>query len=359
MRIGNFIHSMLLGSAVLLTAGSAVQAQDYPTWYGRVDATHNFVNDAKFGTGAGKGSAKFDSSWGAEGAVGYDYGNNWRTELAIGQVQADANRNDVGTALSGDATINTAMFNSYYDFDIGSPFKPYVGLGLGVATADLGSLNTGKGSILTDRNTGLAGNILAGVNVTMTQQWSMNIGYKYLQTGLYKDEGRPNGLKEDLHVHQALVGLTYRFSAPPTTTPAVKPVVAAAPVVPAPQPKVQPPVQAEPAKPVKYTVFFDFDQSNITPQARQILDQAALNAKSGKITHIDLIGHADTSGGVQYNQKLSEKRAVAVANYLAGKGVAKKEMSVSGKGKSQPLVPTADGVKEPQNRRVEIGFTSK
>ena len=67
-----------------------------------------------------------------------------------------------------------------------------------------------------------------------------------------------------------------------------------------------------------------------------------------------MAGHADRSGTPQYNQRLSQRRADAVAAELVRQGVSRNEIMVTAFGESRPLVPTADGVREPQNRRVEI-----
>ena len=101
-------------------------------------------------------------------------------------------------------------------------------------------------------------------------------------------------------------------------------------------------------------VFFDFDSAVLTPEARAIVRQAANDARNGSTTRIMVTGHADKSGTNAYNLALSERRAEAVRNLLVESGVTPSDISVAAKGETEPLVPTADGVREPQNRRVEI-----
>jgi outer membrane protein OmpA-like peptidoglycan-associated protein len=101
-------------------------------------------------------------------------------------------------------------------------------------------------------------------------------------------------------------------------------------------------------------VFFDFDKSDVRPDAQQIVQQAADYAKKNGKAVIHTTGHADTSGAANYNLALSERRALAVKAALMKQGFTDKEVTVAFKGESQPLVATGDGVKEPQNRRVEI-----
>jgi outer membrane protein OmpA-like peptidoglycan-associated protein len=101
-------------------------------------------------------------------------------------------------------------------------------------------------------------------------------------------------------------------------------------------------------------VFFDFDRADLTDRARAIIAEAAQNAQRSGSARIEVAGHADRSGTPQYNQRLSERRAQVVAAELERRGVARSAMIIQAFGESRPLVPTADGVREPQNRRVEI-----
>jgi iron complex outermembrane receptor protein len=119
---------------------------------------------------------------------------------------------------------------------------------------------------------------------------------------------------------------------------------------------VPPPVQAPAPAPKSYLVFFDFNKSDLTPQAKDIVDTAAKNASANKVTQLTVTGHTDTVGSDAYNMRLSRRRAESVAAQLEKDGVASSEISIVAKGKRDLLVPTADGVREPQNRRVQIVF---
>ena len=117
-----------------------------------------------------------------------------------------------------------------------------------------------------------------------------------------------------------------------------------------------PVVAAAPAVPHSYLVFFDFNKSDLTPQAVSIVNQAASNAGPAKVTQLTVTGHTDTVGSDAYNMRLSRRRAESVAAQLEKDGIASSEIEIVAKGKRDLLVPTADGVKEPQNRRVQIVY---
>jgi OOP family OmpA-OmpF porin len=101
-------------------------------------------------------------------------------------------------------------------------------------------------------------------------------------------------------------------------------------------------------------VFFDFDKAAIKPAFFPVLDRIAGTLVENTNVRVLVWGHADRAGPAEYNQGLSERRAEAVAEYLERKGVSRDRMTVEGFGETKPVVPTADGVPEPRNRRVEI-----
>jgi iron complex outermembrane receptor protein len=132
---------------------------------------------------------------------------------------------------------------------------------------------------------------------------------------------------------------------------------AAAPYTPPPPP---PPAQAAPAPVAQpeaqrsFQVFFDFDKSNISQAAASVIQAAADAIKAGNSVRITVTGHTDTVGSTAYNKGLSERRANSVKQQLVSDGIATGDITAVGVGKTGLLVPTADGVREPQNRRAEI-----
>ncbi len=103
-----------------------------------------------------------------------------------------------------------------------------------------------------------------------------------------------------------------------------------------------------------FMVFFDFDKSDLTLVAQDTIRKAAMAYKTKGGAQITATGHTDRAGTEAYNMALSLRRANAVKDDLVRNGVAASDISVVGLGESQPMIPTPDGVREAQNRRVEI-----
>ena len=154
--------------------------------------------------------------------------------------------------------------------------------------------------------------------------WSVKVEYRYAE------------LSSQFTSNVGLLGFNYHFNAPP---PPPAPLAIPAP---------------PPAAPKVFIVFFDWDKDTITPEGQAIIAQAADAYKAGAPVQIQVTGYTDRSGSPGYNQRLSERRANNVARAMAALGVPKEQMIVSGRGENDNRVPTADGVREPQNRRVEI-----
>lgn len=101
-------------------------------------------------------------------------------------------------------------------------------------------------------------------------------------------------------------------------------------------------------------VFFEWDSAEVPADARQTIEFVARNAAPCGWRNFDVVGHADRSGTNEYNQGLSQRRAQAVADLMTSMGIAQTAVTTAARGEEQPRVPTEDGVRELQNRRVEI-----
>jgi OmpA-OmpF porin, OOP family len=124
---------------------------------------------------------------------------------------------------------------------------------------------------------------------------------------------------------------------------------------PMPEPKPEPLAQV----PNSYLVFFDWNSAVLSGDAMQVITQTIDNAHRGKVTQIMAVGHADTSGSPVYNDGLSRRRVESVANALVARGIPRNQITVGSKGEAEPLVPTGDGIREPQNRRVVVTFSGR
>ena len=103
------------------------------------------------------------------------------------------------------------------------------------------------------------------------------------------------------------------------------------------------------------SVTFDVDRWEVKPQFHSVLDDVARTLGGYNQTYIDVLGHTDTTGSHEHNQLLSERRAGAVADYLAARGVARERMATRGYGETAPLYfPDDTDMKKAANRRVEI-----
>lgn len=105
-----------------------------------------------------------------------------------------------------------------------------------------------------------------------------------------------------------------------------------------------------------YVVFFDWNDAAIRFEAAAILDGAIQNWRGCMDGRMLVSGFADRSGGAPNNQRISRRRAIAVEGYLAAHGISAAAIQIDAKGETEPRVATADGVREVQNRRVEITF---
>ena len=105
-----------------------------------------------------------------------------------------------------------------------------------------------------------------------------------------------------------------------------------------------------------YLVFFAWDQAELSPVAQRVVDQIVADYRDGRPSHLIVAGHADRSGPADYNLGLSERRARNVADRLLQGGVDPAEIVLEWYGETQPRVATPDGVRDPQNRRVEVTF---
>jgi outer membrane protein OmpA-like peptidoglycan-associated protein/outer membrane protein W len=349
------IRNALL-AATLLALPLAAQAQPVTGLYIAGGAGVNLMLEEPInsvtvgGTTTNVNNGNLETQAGAVGVVslGWGFGNGLRAEIE-GDYRYNGYRS-VSNSLGNSVSINNnnhggneqkygPMVNVLYDFTTLSPVViPYVGAGVGYQWA-LEKVNIGnsggsqtEGAFAYQAILGAAFPIppVPGLAVTAEYRFMGLAGNRTYNTSA----GNSIQLGNDFN-NSILIGLRYNFLPPPPPPPA--PMAAPAPA---------------PAR--SYLVFFDWDKATLTPRAQQIIAEAAANSTKVKYTQIQVNGYTDTSGTPQYNQGLSIRRAQSVAAELVKDGVPKGAIAIQGFGETHLLVPTGPGVREPQNRRVEI-----
>ncbi|HLS86271.1 MAG TPA: OmpA family protein [Burkholderiales bacterium] len=115
-----------------------------------------------------------------------------------------------------------------------------------------------------------------------------------------------------------------------------------------------PVLAALPGRPASFLLYFEFGKDELTPASRAELERILDELRRRPVPDIAVIAHTDTVGDVADNDRLSAQRAERVKQYLIGIGIAASRIHTAGRGERELLVPTADNVDEPRNRRVEI-----
>jgi OOP family OmpA-OmpF porin len=337
------IRSALL-AATLLALPFAAQAQNAPVTglYIGGAAGVNIMQDEPInsvnvgGTTVTTNNTNIQTDVGAAAilSLGWGWGNGLRTEMQLNYRYNGLNKvnfpNGSSLSCTGSCSGSEQKFGPmptvFYDFTTVSPFVvPYVGLGIGVQFVDE-KLDVGSSSYSkTQAAFAYQAIIGAAFPIASVPGLSITTDYRFL------------GVTDRTYdVAGGNIKLGNEFNhAPPPPPPA--PMAAPAPA---------------PAR--SYLVFFDWDKATLTPRAQQIISEAAANSTKVKYTQIQVNGYTDTSGTPQYNQGLSIRRAQAVAAELVKDGVPKGAIAIQGFGETHLLVPTGPGVREPQNRRVEI-----
>ena len=314
------------------------------------------------------------------GSVGWGLGNGFRVEvegdyrsMAYGQFATDAFHNQ---QVGGRRQTYGVMANALFDMDVGSPWIfPYFGAGVGYGWTALNTSVRAPGNQFNQHIGGTFSNFayqamfglafpvpwVVGLSATAEYRfWTMLGPQSHSASSWGTVGGTVNGVtqthdyafstgnhdtKTDFN-HSLMLGLRYEFNPAPPPPPAP-----AAPPVPAPQAARS------------YLVFFDWDKADLTDRARSIVSTAAQAAAHVALTRITVSGYTDNSSahpgqkaGIEYNPKLSLRRAAVVKAELVRDGVPGPTIDIHGYGEADPLVKTGPNTKEAQNRRVEILF---
>ena len=341
----------------------------------------------------------FHPGFAGKASIGYGLGSGLRAEFE-GDYLSNVVRGAQGFTPEGTNPPRRAgglerkyggFVNVLYDVDLGLPVSPYIGIGAGGLAIEHRGFNQSVQGVMPPIFNGpaLVVDLPPGTKLGFHDQTVGGFAYQAIAgfsyalpfiSGLsFTTEYHFVGLLDPLPAYQ----LTQRRVGFVQATPLTSPYYRAYAVTgnrkfgndlnheiilgfryalfqpPAPLPPAAPPPQAAPA-PIPsartYLVFFDWDRADLTARARQIVAQAAQAAQQPGTTRIDVNGYTDLSGTPAYNQRLSVRRAQTVQAELVRDGVSQSAIAIHGYGETSPLVQTAKGVREPQNRRVEIIF---
>jgi OmpA-OmpF porin, OOP family len=314
---------LALAAATCLALPVMAHAQPVTGPYVSLEGGTSIANPTGFEnrTVGTSGKAYFRNSYAFASSVGYGFGDGFRVELAGNFYRNTVHKFSYNSGLGqtlANGGMNTygPMVNALYDIDIGLPIFPYVGAGAGYQWQKMNTDLTSEFDGIGGTKGSFAYNIIAGIAYPLP--WvpglSATAEYKFMQLVESRNYDNPvSGPGVWSHFGQSssstfLLGLRYQIFNPP----------------PAP------------------------------PPAPEIISEAAADSKTASVTTLQVSGFTDTSGTPEYNLGLSERRAKAVAAQLETDGVPASEIEIHAFGDTHLLVATGPGVREPQNRRVEI-----
>ena len=306
----------LIAAAALVALPMAAQAQSpEPGFYIGAEGGLNWLlNTTINGT-----STTPQTGWAAGGKIGYDFvGPRVEIEGVYRNNQLNVGTG-TGTAVNNQVGQLGILANLLYDFMPASVITPYIGAGAGIG--------------FVDSNSSLGSTVFAYQGI-VGLAWNADTNIRVSIDGRYYGTSNPtvNGVGWTNNNFSVMLGLTLKFGDSPAAPPPPPPMVA----------------------PPSFMVFFDWDRSNLSAQALNTIKQAAAAYKTKGNARVTATGHTDTSGPEAYNMALSLRRANTVKDALVREGVPATAIAVIGRGEAGLLVKTADGVREPQNRRVEI-----
>jgi OOP family OmpA-OmpF porin len=331
----NNTKKIALAVAILCSAGTALAQEINPSWYVQ-PSLGAIKTDPSFGVD--------DKDWAGGLKFGKPLHRLWDIQVGATHARADSGPNSYHQTLLGiDALLMLSRKN----------FRPYVLFGAGAERDHV------ENPLRNHRATSPYLTVGVGFQVGLAPQWSLQADVRTVR-GHLRDAG-DFGFSRSNNKY-LMVGLNYAFSPPPQ--PPAPP--APPPPAPAPAPEViiETPPPPPPAKFEKVvlsvTELFPFNSAKLSMPQPKLDEIAAVLIADPNITDIDVVGYTDRLGSAKYNQKLSERRATAVRDYLVSKGVDGSRLKAYGKGEANPLVECHQKKRAEliaclaPNRRVEV-----
>ncbi|MCS3605235.1 porin OmpA [Erwinia rhapontici] len=330
-------------------AGFATVAQAAPkddTWYtGAKLGWSQYHDKGYYGNGyQDNDGPSHESQLGAGAFVGYQANPYLGFELGYDWLGRMPNKGD---QVNGAFKAQGVQLAAKLSYPVADDLDVYTRLGGMVWRADSTQQVVG-GDRISDHDTGVSPLAAVGVEYAVTKNWATRLDYQWVNN--IGDAGTVGARPDNSMLS---VGVSYRFGQDDAVAPVVAPAPAPAPVV------------ETKRFTLKSDVLFNFNKATLKPEGQQALDQlytqlSNLDPKDGSVV---VLGYTDRIGSEQYNQKLSEKRAQSVVDYLVSKGIPANKISARGEGKSNPVTgSTCDSVKGRNaqidclapDRRVEI-----
>lgn len=332
-------HLALTVVAAAITAAFAAPALAEGPYAG-FSGGGNFPREQDLGNS--QGTVDFEEGPLGLFGVGYGFASGLRPELEFGIRDNDA---DAPGESSGE--VESMMGNLW--FDLPAPgfaprLRPFIGAGAGTAEVDFNGIVDTLGATHGGRESVTAYQAGAGVGYSVTPRLTLSAAYRYLETE--PERFTPGSDRSRYRSDAALLGLHLGFGGRERPAP-----VAVAEPAPAPEP------QAEVAAfetVVLRGVNFAFDEAELTPPARETLDQLAARLRAHENVTVRVEGHTDAFGSDEYNLELGRKRAESVREYLVGKGLAADNVQVVSRGEGQPAATNATEDGRAMNRRTEV-----
>jgi OOP family OmpA-OmpF porin len=335
----------LLALAVSGFAGAA-SAENTSGPYGQIAGGGNLPRELDFGETTEP--VDFESAGVGMLSLGYATMLGWRPEVEI------AFRRNEAEDIGGTEEARTGMANLWYDFRapaFAPRLRPYLGAGVGSAEIDVDLRDPGGAQRSLD-DTAAAYQAGAGLSYDATRNLVLSLGYRYLETDEIRFAGTPGtppsalepgtpgtpAVDEHYRTDSVLAGLRYVFGGRERS-----------PVAAAPQQAEVAALETVVLRPVN----FQFDKAELTEPSKATLDEIAqrLATKDMKVT---IEGYTDDKGSDLYNQQLGERRAQAVRDYLASKGVPAENVEIASRGEANPVADNATPEGRAHNRRAEV-----
>lgn len=330
-------------------AGFATVAQAAPkdnTWYtGAKLGWSQYHDTGYYGNNyVNNNGPTHESQLGAGAFMGYQANPYLGFELGYDWLGRMPNK---GSVTNGAFKAQGVQLAAKLSYPITDDFDVYTRLGGMVWRADSTQTNPTVGRI-SNHDTGVSPLAAVGVEYALTKNWATRLDYQWVNN--IGDAGTVGARPDNSMLS---VGVSYRFGQDEAAAPVVAPAPAPAPVV------------ETKRFTLKSDVLFTFNKATLKPEGQQALDQlySQLSSMDPKDGSVVVLGFTDRIGSEQYNQKLSEKRAQSVVDYLVSKGIPSNKISARGMGKSNPVTGnTCDSVKGRNalidclapDRRVEI-----